>query len=60
MNPQTPNIINCFHCRHFVTTWEPKHPKACALFGIKTSQMPSAVVFTSTGEPCNGFELKEK
>ncbi|MDR2532441.1 MAG: uracil-DNA glycosylase [Oscillospiraceae bacterium] len=47
--------INCFHCAHFALTWEPKFPKACKLFGIKSARMPSVVVFNSSGEPCNGF-----
>jgi hypothetical protein len=53
------NKINCFHCVHFVTTWEPKHPKGCTLFGIKSAQLPSVIVFNSTGEPCNGFKEKQ-
>jgi len=51
--------INCLHCIYFTVTWEPKFPKACKLFGIKSAQMPSAVVFNSTGEPCNAFTRKE-
>jgi len=58
MSEKTPKI-NCFHCKFFITTWEPKYPKGCALFGIKTTQMPSALVFNSTGEPCNGFIKKD-
>jgi hypothetical protein len=50
---------DCFKCIYFKLTWEPKFPKACRLFGIKTANMPSVVVFNSTGEHCNGFIKKE-
>jgi hypothetical protein len=50
--------INCFKCAHFLITWEPKFPKACTLFGVKTAQMPSDLVFKSTGERCKGFTPK--
>jgi len=50
--------VNCFHCAFFTLTWEPKHPKACKLFGIKSMQLPSVIVFNSTGEQCSGFVKK--
>jgi hypothetical protein len=53
-----PNKINCFKCKHFVITWETKTPKACALFGFKSANMPSDVVFRSSGEQCSGFTPK--
>lgn len=52
--------VNCFHCRHFVITWEPKHPKACSFYEFKSSELPSLTVFKSTGTHCMAFERKEK
>jgi hypothetical protein len=51
--------VNCYKCRHYVVTWEPKHPKACRFFGFKTNKMPSATVFESTGKICEAFESKQ-
>lgn len=50
--------VDCFQCRHFYTTWEPEHPRGCKAFGFKTIQIPSAVVFESSGEPCLKFSAK--
>lgn len=50
---------DCFRCLYFALTWEPTHPKACKLFGIKSSQLPSVVIFNSSGEHCNGFIHKD-
>jgi len=51
--------VNCFKCKHFTTSWEPKSPRACNLFGFKSASLPSVVVYKSTGIPCEGFEKKE-
>ncbi|MCL2108561.1 MAG: uracil-DNA glycosylase [Oscillospiraceae bacterium] len=55
-----PIKINCFQCKHFAVTWEPKYPKACNLFEFKSEKLPSLVIFHSTGTPCTGFEEKDK
>jgi hypothetical protein len=52
--------INCFRCIYFVTTWEPRHPRACRLYGFKTAGIPSVTVYNSTGEQCMGFREKKK
>ena len=52
------NRINCFECVHFAVTWEQNYPKSCKLFEFKTVQLPSAVVYETTGEDCLGFEKK--
>ena len=58
MSADKKNGVKCFKCVHFAITWEPKHPRACKLFGFKTAQMPSAVVMKSSGAPCEGFRSK--
>ncbi|MCL2698850.1 MAG: uracil-DNA glycosylase [Defluviitaleaceae bacterium] len=50
--------INCFRCKHYIVTWDPKNPKGCDFFGFKSSKMPSLTVFQSAGEECAAFEPK--
>jgi hypothetical protein len=47
---------NCLKCRHFQVTWDPKFPRACRVFGIKSKRMPSLVVRENTGYNCPSFE----
>jgi hypothetical protein len=35
-------------------------PYGCKSFGFKTRQLPSVVVYQSSGKSCQGFEEKEK
>jgi len=51
---------NCLMCRHFKVTWEPAYPRACMLFGVKCTALPSAEIFLSTGKHCFAFEAKVK
>jgi hypothetical protein len=51
---------NCFRCKFFYVTWDPDHPNGCRAMGFKTRQLPSMVVFQSSGEPCRMFEKKNK
>ncbi|HIE40479.1 MAG TPA: uracil-DNA glycosylase [Thiomicrorhabdus sp.] len=50
--------IDCFKCRHFFITWDAANPRGCKAFGFKTTQLPSAVVLESSGEPCLKFSPK--
>lgn len=50
--------INCLQCAYYAVTWEPRHPRACKLYGFKSAVFPSVTVFQSTGEPCAGFTPK--
>ena len=56
--PNNPNKINCLQCVYFTVTWDPKYPRSCKLYGFKTSDMPSATVYKSSGLPCDGFVKK--
>ena len=51
--------VDCFQCKHFYVTWDPRFPRGCKVFGFKTRQLPSVAVFSSSGEPCEGFERKD-
>ncbi|TVQ17641.1 MAG: hypothetical protein EA382_18570 [Spirochaetaceae bacterium] len=46
---------NCLKCEHFHVTWDPKFPRGCRVFGVKSPRMPSLVVFESTGRHCPAF-----
>lgn len=51
--------INCMKCEHFYITWDPKHPRGCRVYGFKTQQLPSLVVFQSSGTPCMNYIEKK-
>jgi hypothetical protein len=59
MEDNNANIINCYECVHFYVTWEPKFPRACKIFGFKTSSLPSVSVYETTGEVCLAYEKKD-
>lgn len=52
--------INCRKCKYYYVTWDGRMPYGCRVFGIKTRQMPSRVVYKSSGKPCQGFEERIK
>ena len=51
--------IDCFKCKHFYITWEQSFPRGCKAMGFKSKEMPSDVVFQSSGMECMRFEEKE-
>jgi len=51
--------IDCFKCKHFYITWEQSFPRGCRAMGFKSKEMPSDVVFQSSGMECMRFEEKE-
>lgn len=51
--------VDCYKCIHFSITWESQAPKACTLFGFKSTGLPSRIVLNSTGMECMGFEEKK-
>lgn len=55
---QKKNRRNCFKCKFFYVTWDPKHPNGCRAMGFKTKQLPSVIVFQSSGNPCETYEEK--
>ena len=50
--------INCRRCQYYFVTWEAKKPHGCKAYGFKSPQIPSLVVFKSSGEDCNMFKEK--
>ncbi len=52
--------VNCRNCKFHYITWEKNMPYGCKSFGFKSRQMPSIVVFQSSGKDCQAFEKKLK
>ncbi|MEA3370632.1 MAG: uracil-DNA glycosylase [Campylobacterota bacterium] len=50
--------INCRRCEHYFVTWEKSKPHGCRAYGFKALQIPSLVVFQSSGVECALFKLK--
>jgi hypothetical protein len=59
MQSKSKDKVDCYNCKHFAVTWEPKFPRSCKFFGFKTTQLPSMAVLKSSGSPCEGFERKD-
>ncbi|MBN2049746.1 MAG: hypothetical protein JW760_04825 [Spirochaetales bacterium] len=51
---------NCLKCAYFSVSWDPKFPRRCAVFGIKSVRMPSEEVFLATGRHCPTFKKNER
>ncbi|PAB59184.1 uracil-DNA glycosylase [Anaeromicrobium sediminis] len=47
--------IYCKKCKHYYITWNNKFPNGCKLYGIKSNQLPSILVYRSTGKKCEYF-----
>jgi hypothetical protein len=50
----------CRHCVHYYVSWDPRFPRGCRVFGVKTRDLPSHVVYRSTGAHCPAFERNPK
>lgn len=50
--------IDCMKCMHFYITWDKNYSKGCRSMGFKCNEMPSAVVYKTSGVECLRFELK--
>ncbi|HEU0167795.1 MAG TPA: uracil-DNA glycosylase [Chloroflexota bacterium] len=50
--------VTCRACRHYHITWDPKAPHGCGALGFKSSQLPSLVVFQSSGLQCHAYAPK--
>ncbi|MDR1727684.1 MAG: hypothetical protein LBT74_07115 [Acidobacteriota bacterium] len=50
--------VACRKCRHYLVTWEPRRPYGCRAHGFKTNRSPAAVVYETSGIPCQLFASK--
>jgi hypothetical protein len=46
------------HCQHFFVTWDAQQPRGCRAYGFKSNDLPSDVVYASSGAACQLFERK--
>ncbi len=51
---------NCFKCDFFYITHDPARPYGCRGMKFKSRQLPSRVVFASSGLNCQLFTEKKK
>ena len=49
---------NCWQCRHFAVSWDPKMPYSCRLMGFKSRILPAIEVLRADGHRCHGFMRK--
>ncbi|MFN5447169.1 MAG: hypothetical protein ACK5AJ_11015 [bacterium] len=49
---------NCWQCRHFSVSWDPKFPYLCRLMGFKSRVTPCIEVMRADGKRCQGFAAK--
>jgi hypothetical protein len=50
--------IDCRKCRHYFVTWQESAPHGCRAMGFKSAQLPSVVVYRTSGRACLYFEQK--
>jgi hypothetical protein len=55
---RSPSAPDCWQCRHFGLTYEPRQPYLCRLMGFKSPQLPCRDVLQIDGRHCRGFEAK--
>ncbi len=51
---------NCLKCEFFAVSWDPDFPRSCRVFGVKSRELPSVVVYQSTGRHCPAFRESER
>jgi len=46
---------DCWQCRYFAISWDPRNPYQCKMMGFKSRMIPSFEVFRADGNHCRGF-----
>jgi hypothetical protein len=46
---------DCLKCRHFFVTYDPRQPRGCRAYGFKSRELPSQVVLSASGQPCQFY-----
>jgi hypothetical protein len=52
--------LSCYKCKFYFVTWDEKFPRGCRAMHFKSRQMPSTVVFKSSGMQCMQFKPRKK
>ncbi len=55
---KTENDFGCFKCKYFFITWDRANPRGCRAHGFKSPEVPSVIVFESSGIECQFFVKK--
>jgi len=50
---------NCYKCKYFMITHRAGKARACTMFGFKSDEMPSYVLYNVSGIHCMKFEDKD-
>ena len=50
--------ILCLRCKHYYSSWDPKAPRGCKLYGFISVHIPKDVVKRETGSECQGYSIK--
>lgn len=50
---------NCWQCRFFAVSWDPRLPYACQRMGFKSKVLPAIEVLRTDGQPCHGFAQRQ-
>jgi len=58
--PATQHKTDCNACRHLFITYEARFPYACRKLAFKSQRLPHLEVLAASGEPCAGFESKNR
>ncbi|UCE72268.1 MAG: hypothetical protein JSU99_02875 [Nitrospiraceae bacterium] len=56
----TEKKITCNKCTHFYVTWDKQYPRGCRAMNFKSKDLPSTVVYESSGLECQKFKAKKK
>ena len=46
---------NCLVCRQYFVTYKAHQPHGCRAYGFTSKELPSRVVYASSGRPCQLF-----
>jgi len=49
---------DCWQCRYFAISWDPRNPYHCKMMGVKSRMIPSFEVFRADGNHCRGCMVK--
>jgi hypothetical protein len=59
-SPKRASDIDCFSCRYFFVTYDPRFPYGCRAARFKSRRIPSMEVLLSSGIDCQFFAGKVK
>ncbi|MBV8665832.1 MAG: hypothetical protein JO269_05035 [Burkholderiaceae bacterium] len=59
-NNQQAQFSNCFECKHYFITWDPKFPYGCHGMNFKSKRQPRLEVLEASGQVCLMFEKKKR